>query len=530
MKFPSELEFGSNARKQLLQGVNLVADAVSSTLGPKSWNVAINQSDRAPRIIHDGVSVAKSIDLFDHFPDMGAQLLKEAAIKTNIVAGDGTTTATIIAQALINKAFEDIEAGKNPMTLKKEIEEATKLLLEKLKELSKPIEKDEDIERVATISCADPTVGKLVAEAVQKVGKEGVITTEIGKGMETIVEYKQGLEFDRGYYSPYFVTDQEKVEAVVNDAYILLTDIKINHAYQIVDFLNNFIKWCEENKKPRNLVIVGETLEDALATLVVNKIKGVVNVMSVQAPAYGGRRVDELEDLAILTGGSVIMADSGRELKSVQMEELGRAGKVVADRDKTTILDGLGESGKVKQRIEDLRKQVEVSNTEYDGAIKKQRIAKLSGGVAIISVGGQTEVELSDKKERVIDAVNAAKASMEEGIIAGGQIALMTLAQGDFWPDTLGAGILRHAIKQPFKVLMENTGYDYAESLSKITPIQYPRAVNVETGEVENLIETGVIDPVKVTRSAIENAVSVAGMTMTTKVLISQPYQDHATK
>lgn len=523
-RFPSHLKFGSEARGKLLSGINIVADAVGKTLGPKGRNVAINQSSPPPRVIHDGVSVAQRIDLFDEFEDMGAQLLKEAAVKTNDIAGDGTTTATIIAQALINKAFEDIAAGKNPMTLKAEIEEAKDLLLKELKKLARPVDNDKEIERVATISSADANLGKMVAEAVKKVGKDGVVDVERGNKAETEVEYKQGMEIDRGWKSPYFRTEKDSEEAIVENPYILLTNKKINHNLELVPFLEKF------RQTSRDLVIIGEVEEEALATLVVNKLKGILNVLAIQPPAFGVRQVDELEDLAILTGGAVINVDSGRSLETVEIEELGRADKIKSDTDKTVILGGKGDPSIIKKYAEKLRVLVEKGNTEYDIGIKRERLAKLLGGVAIIRVGGVTEVELDDRRERVIDAVRSAQAAIEEGIVAGGQSTYLTLAHGNFWPETLGAQILREAIKKPFRVLMENAGYDYAEALGRILPIKYPQAIDVQDGEVKDMIETGIIDSALVARSAIENAVSVAGVTMTTEVMISEPYREHETK
>lgn len=530
MRFPSELKFDAKARKALLKGINYVADSVSSTLGPKAWNVAINQANGVPKIIHDGASVAKSIDLPDHFEDMGAQLLKEAAIQTEIVAGDGTTTSTIIAQAIINKAFENIVAGKNAMTLKDEIEKASKLLIKELKKLSKPISGHEDIERVATISSASEETGELIASVFEKVGKDGVIRIEMGKTYDTYVEYKDGVEFDKGYAtsSDAFITDQGKAEVIIENPFILLTDIKTNHAYQVIDFLNKFVKHCKENNLPPNLVIIGEVLETALQTIVINHLRPDIefNALVVQAPAFGGRRLDELEDLAVLTGGQVIRSDSGRKLDQVQIEELGRAEKIICDRDKTIIQGGGGAKGRIENRIKELTGQIENSNTEYDKKIKEERKAKLTGGMATIWVGASTETEIADKKERLKDAVAACKSAIEEGIVAGGQVTLMYLAGIPFWPMTTGAEILRNAVKEPFKRLMENTGLDYAEMLGQIMPIKYPYAIDVMDGKKKDMIKSGIIDPTKVERCAIENAVSVAGITMTTRTLISQPYKN----
>ncbi len=534
MRFPSEVIKEKRVRSKLIKGMNIVADAVSSTLGPKSWNVAINQPDGVPKIIHDGANVAKSIDLFDHFEDMGAQLLKEAAIQTEISAGDGTTTSTIIAQSLINSSFENIVAGKNAMTLKDEIEKASKILIDQLKQLSQPINGHEDIKRVATISSASEETGELIASIFEKVGKDGVIRIEEGKTYDTYVEYKDGLEFDRGWAtsSDAFVTDHNTAEAVVENPFILLTDIKANHAYQIIDFLNNFAKFCQEKKVEANLVIIGEVHESALHTVVINHLREDLPFRSlvVQAPAYGARRLDELEDLAVVVGGTVIRADSGRDLKSVRMEELGKAEKVIADRDKTIIQGGKGREGAVKSRVKELEGQIKIANTEYDKEIKEERRAKLIGGMATIWVGATTETETADKKERLKDAVAACRAAVEEGIVAGGQSTLMYLSQQDFWPKTTGADILRQAIKRPFKVLIENSGFEYAESLGLISPIEYPKAIDVNDGKVKDMIKSGIIDPVKVERCAIENAVSVAVMAITTKTLVSQPYKEHETK
>lgn len=523
-RFPINIKFDQEVRESLLKGINTVADAVSSTLGPKGRNVAINQPSGAPRIIHDGVSVAQRIDLFDEFEDMGAQLLKEAAIKTNDIAGDGTTTSTIIAQAIINKAIEDIAAGKNPMTLKVEIEEAAEILVNELKKMSRPVSEDKEVEKIATIASASPVLGSKVAEAIKKVGKDGVIDVERGNKSTTEIEYKQGMEIDRGYKSPYFVNNKETVEAIIKDPYILLTNKKINNNIELVPFLERF------SKTSKNLVIIGEVEEEALATLVVNRLKGLLNVLAIQPPAFGDRQTDELEDLAILTGGTVINVDSGRRLDTVEIEELGRADVIKADRDKTTILGGRGKRSQIKEYTDKLKQQIKVGNTEYDIGIKKERLAKMVGGIAIIKVGAVTEVELDDKRERIIDAVRSAQASIEEGIVAGGQITYLTLASMDFWPKTLGAKILRSAIKQPFIVLMENTGFDYAESLGRIMPIKYPKAIDVQDGKVKDMIKAGVIDSALMSRSAIKNAVSVAGMAMSTSVMISEPYKAHETK
>ena len=510
-KVAKQLVFNTEAREKLLKGINIVANAVGSTLGPKGRNVAINEAYGPPRVTHDGVSVAGSINLEDYFEDMGAELIKAAAQKTSDTAGDGTTVTTILTQAIINEALQLIQAGTNPMTLKKEIEESLANVLEELTKISKPISTDEEIMNIATISAADPEKGKIVAEALKKVGSDGVITVEAGKGSETTVEYKQGLEFDRGYAttSPYFVTDEERGEAIVEDPYILITDKKLNYAKDVLPLMQRLV---EETGSKDLVIIAGECVEEALATLVVNKLRGNIKALAVQAPAYGDRRIDELEDLAILTGGTAILADSGRDMESIQIVELGRAGKVVMDRDKTTIIGGLGTG--VKKRMDSLREQIKASTTTWDKEIKEQRLAKLAGGVAVINVGAATEVELLEKKKRFVNAVNSTKSAIAEGIVAGGEITLLKLASlEEIHP------ILKRALKQPFKRLIENAGYDYADTFHTVF---YPMGFDVEDGEVKDLIVAGIIDPVKVTRSALENSVSIACMVMTTDTLISE--------
>ena len=512
-----KLQYGSDARRSLLKGINTVADAVIATLGPRGHNVSIERPARnyVPLVVHDGVTVANSINLKDPFENMGAQMLKEAAGATNDKAGDGTTTASVLTQALANEAFKVTEAGANAMVLKRDIEQALISVLEELSKLKKNISTDEEIEQVATISASDATIGKLVAEALAKVGKDGVVTVEEAEGFETYVDYKQGMEIDRGYLSPYFVTNQDTVEAVIEQPYILLTDKKINYAYQIVPFLEKFVKAGYKNL----LIVAGEIVEEGLATLVVNKLRGAVNVVAIQAPAFGGRRIEELVDLGILTGGTPLLEESGRELETFDLSELGRAGKIIADRDKTIITDGKGSKEEIEKRIAHLREQIKLANTPYDKQIKEQRLAKLVGGVAVINVGGMTEPELKEKKERVIDAKNATKAAIAEGIVAGGGITLLSIAKS-IKVDTLGGKILIEALKQPFKRLIENSGMDYAEVREQMAGKKYPFGVDVVDGQVKDLIKAGVIDPAKVTRTALEKAVSVANMVLTTNVNI----------
>ena len=521
-KFLKDIVTGQTAREKMLKGMNILADAVGSTLGPRSRNVAVDRApgqDIPPAVLHDGVSVARSINLPDVHEDMGVRLLKDASMKTNEIAGDGTTTSTILAQAIVNEAFKNITAGYNPMKLKMEIEEAAKLVIDELKKLAKPVKTDEEMEQVATISAADPIIGKLIAEAIRKVGKDGVITVEDGKSFETTVTYKQGMEIDRGYAttSPYFQTNGETTEAIIENPYILLTDRKLNYAYQMTPFLDKFLK---ETQCKDIVIFAGEIIEEALQFLVVNKLRGNLHVVAVQAPAFGDRRIDELIDIAVLTGGTAILEDAGRQIDSVIIEELGHADKVIVDRDKTIILGGRGESKTIEKRMDDLREQIKIANTPYDADIKEQRLAKLAGGVAVINVGGATEVEMKEKRERVIDAKNATKAAIEEGIIAGGEIALLRVAV-TIPQSTLGASILKSALSAPFQRLVRNSGFDYAEIRERMAGKKYPYGIDVIDGEIKDLIKSGVIDPVKVTRSALENAVSVAVMSITTETLIT---------
>lgn len=512
-----QLQFGSKARKNIIKGINIVADAVGETLGPRGKNVTIERPARnvTPLIIHDGVTVANSINLEDPFENMGAQLLKEAAGATNDNAGDGTTTASILAQSIVNEAIKVIEAGNNSAKTRKEIEDELIFVLKELTTLSKKITTDEEIENVATISSGDNTLGKLVSEAINKVGKDGVVTVDEGKGFETYVEYKQGLEIDRGYLSPYFVTNQDTVEAVIENPYILFTDKKLNYDYQIVPFLEKFVKSGKKNL----VIFASEIVEGALATFVVNHLRGGIRCICITAPAFGGRRIDELQDLAVITGGVPLLDDSGRELDSVEISELGQADKIVADRDKTIITGGKGKKEEIDKRISHLREQIEIANTPYDKDIKKQRLAKMVGGVAVINVGAVTEPELKEKKERIIDAVNATKAAIAEGIVAGGGITFLKIAK-TLNKETIGGGILLEAIKQPFKRLIENSGMDYAEVREQMAGKDYPYGIDVMDGKIKNLFKAGIIDPLKVSRSALENAVSVAVMALTTSVSI----------
>ncbi len=521
------LKFGSEARESLLKGMNLLTDAVATTLGPKGRNVALDKKWGAPSVVHDGVTVAKEIDLEDPFENMGAQLLKEAASKTADVAGDGTTTATILAKAIVTEGLKNIQAGSNPMILKKGIEKAVVVLVEELKKMSKKISTQAEVAQVATISAADSLIGNLIAEALEKVGKDGVVTVEDGKTMDMTVDYKEGMEFDKGFVSPYFVSDADKMEAEVVDAYILITDKKISSAADLVPFLEKFVAVS------KSLVIIADEVEgEALALLVVNKLRGTFNVLAVKAPGFGDRRKEMLEDIAILTGGTVISEDTGKKFESVEIDDLGRAGRVTSDKDNTLIVDGKGVKGKIEARIAQIRRELASSDSEFDKEKLQERLAKLTGGVAVINVGAATEVELKEKKERVIDAVAATKAAIEEGIVAGGEIAFLraskalavVVAEGE---EKVGVEIVKRALEQPFRILIKNAGMDEGIALSKVMAANGSMGIDVMDGQLKDLIKAGIIDPVKVTRSALQNAASVAVMVQTTEVLITDAPEKH---
>ncbi|KKQ59192.1 chaperonin GroL [Candidatus Daviesbacteria bacterium RIFCSPLOWO2_02_FULL_38_18] len=516
------LKFDSDAREKLLKGVNVLTEAVASTLGPKGRNVALDKKWGAPNVVHDGVTVAKEIDLEDPFENMGAQLIKEAASKTNDVAGDGTTTATILAQAIVSEGLKNIQAGSNPMILKHGIEKAVLALVEELKKMSKKLTTQEEIQQVATISAADKEIGRLIAEALQKVGKDGVVTVEDGKTMEMAVDYKEGMEFDKGFVSPYFVTDTDKMEASIEDVHILITDKKISSASDLVPFLEKFVQVS------KNLVIIADEVEgEALALLVVNKLRGTFNVLAVKAPGFGDRRKESLEDIAILTGGTVVSEDTGKKFESVEITDLGKAGRVTSDKENTLIVDGKGAKAKIEARISQIRRELASSDSEFDKEKLQERLAKLTGGVAVINVGAATEIELKEKKERVIDAVAATKAAIEEGIVAGGEVALLrvvkaldgVVALAD--EEKVGVEIVRKALQQPFRHLVKNAGIDEGVALSKVMESTGNMGIDVMGGGLTDLVKAGIIDPVKVTRTALQNAASVAIMIMTTNVLVS---------
>jgi chaperonin GroEL len=519
-----QIKYAKDARAALKKGVDQLANAVTTTLGPKGRNVALDKKWGAPNVVHDGVSVAKEIELKDPFENMGAQLVKEAASKTSDVAGDGTTTATLLAQSIINKGFDKVNTEVNPMILRIGMEKGVLEIVKKIKQMAVPV-KDTDVAKVATISAQSEEIGKLIADALDKVGKDGVVTVEEGKGVELYVDYKEGMEFDKGYASAYLVTNPEKMEAEIEDPYILITDKKISALNELLPFLENLVKVS------KNLVIIADDIEgEALAVLVVNKLKGTFNTLALKAPGFGDRRKEMLEDIAILTGGTVISEDTGRKFDSVTIEDCGRADKVWADKETTRIIGGKGSPVALKARIAQIKKIMETTTSDFDKEKLQERLAKLSGGVAVINVGATTEIEMKEKKERVIDAVAATKAALEEGIVPGGGVtllraraALSRLAKELTVKDEIvGVNILSESLTEPIKKIVENAGEDSAAILAKVEASKEDDfGFNVMTMEYGSMIKAGIIDPAKVTRSAVQNAVSVAMMVLTTEALIT---------
>ena len=518
-----QLKFSDDARQALVQGVNILTKAVVTTLGPKGRNVAIDKKWGAPAVIHDGVSVAKEIELQDPFANMGAQLVKQAADKTNDVAGDGTTTATALAAAIVNAGMKNITAGSNPLSVKRGIDLGVDAVVAEIKKISKPIKGHDEIAQVATISAGDDEIGKKIAEALDKVGRDGVVTVEEGKGLTIDIEYKEGMEFDKGYASPYFVTIPEKMESEIESPYILITDKKISSIQDLLPFLESFIKVS------KSLVIIADDLEgEALATLVVNKLRGSFNVLAVKAPGFGDRRKSMLEDIAVLTGGTVISEDTGRTFENVKVEDLGRADKVWADKDNCRIIGGKGSKSALNARISQLKEELAKTTSDFDKEKIQERLAKLSGGVAVINVGAATEVELNDRKERVKDAVGATKAAVEEGIVPGGEVTLLRAAKALDGlklvnDEKVGLDILRFALEQPFRWLLKNAGLDdgyYLKLVQGEKALDF--GVNVATTQTGSMYQFGVIDPAKVTRSALQNAASVATMILTTECLVTE--------
>ncbi|HSF82638.1 MAG TPA: chaperonin GroEL [Anaerolineales bacterium] len=524
-----QLVFSEEARRRLQKGMDLLASAVVTTLGPKGRNVAIDRKFGSPTITHDGVSVAKEIELEDPFENMGAQLLKEAATKTNDIAGDGTTTSTVLAHSIVTDGMKNLAAGFNPMLLKRGIEAATKAVAEKINEQSIAIETKADIANVASISAQDRTIGELIAEVMDKVGKDGVITVEESKGLEFETEYVEGMQFDRGYISPYFITDPEHMEASIDEPYLLVHDKKISAAQDIVPVLEKMVQVGR-----RELIIIAEDIDgEALATLVLNKLRGMLNVVAVKAPGFGDRRKAMLQDIAVLTGAEVISEETGRKLESATIADLGRAEKVVITKDDTTIVGGKGEAAQIKGRIEQIRVEIDKSTSDYDREKLQERLAKLSGGVAIIRVGAATETELKEKKHRVEDALSATRAAVEEGIVPGGGVALinamtaldkLTMENEDA---QVGVNIVRKALEVPLRKIVENAGKDGAVVLENVRREQKAKknhniGFNILSEAYVDMVKDGVIDPAKVTRGALENAASIAAMILTTEALITE--------
>lgn len=527
---PKQLVFGEEARRRLKRGIDILANAVGTTLGPKGRNVALDKKWGAPSVTHDGVTVAKEIELPDPYENMGVQLLKEAATKTNDVAGDGTTTATVLAHIMVTEGMKNVAAGANPMLLKKGIEMAVKAVVDEIKRMSKPVQSKDDIAHVAAISSADPEIGNLIAEVMDKVGKDGVITVEESKtGLPFETEYVEGMQFDRGYISPYFVTNPETMEAVLENPYILIHDKKISAAADIIPVLERVLQEGET----RSLLVIAEDVDgEALATLVLNKLRGIFNAVAVKAPGFGERRKAMLQDIAILTGGQVISEELGRKLEGVRIADLGRADKVVVTKDDTTIIGGRGDPKAIKGRIEQIKAEMEKTTSDYDREKLQERLAKLAGGVAIIRVGAATEVELKEKKHRVEDALSATRAAVEEGIVPGGGVALLNAAkaldnlkaEGDI---QTGISIVRRALEEPLRRIAENAGEDGAVVAEMVRRLQKERnnpniGYNVLQNEYVDMVEAGIIDPAKVTRTALENAASVAAMILTTEALVTE--------
>jgi len=519
-----QLEFGEDARRGVLAGVTMLSRAVKATLGPKGRNVVIDKKWGAPTVTKDGVTVAKEIELEDKYENMGAQMVKEVASKTSDVAGDGTTTATVLAEAIFREGLRNVAAGANPMALKRGIDKAVECVIDALAKMSKKVKDDPDvIKNVAAISAnGDMAIGKIIAEAMQKVGNDGTITVEEAKGIETTLDVVEGMQFDKGYLSPYFVTNAESMEAILENAYVLIHEKKISNLKDLLPLLEQIA----QSGKP--LLVIAEDVEgEALATLVVNKIRGTFQAAAVKAPGFGDRRKAMLEDIAILTGGLAITEDLGRNLESIQLADLGRAKRIVIDKDTTTIVEGAGASGQIMGRINLIRRQIEETTSDYDREKLQERLAKLAGGVAVINVGAATEIEMKEKKARVEDALHATRAAVEEGIVPGGGVALLRCqeaveklkVEGD---EAVGAKIVARAVEEPLRQLASNAGAEGATVVQNVKARKGTVGYNAETGEYEDLLKVGVIDPTKVVRCALQNASSVAGLLLTTEVLIAE--------
>ena len=519
-----KLVYAEDARKSLRTGIDILADAVKITLGPRGRNVVLDKKFGPPQVCSDGVTIAKEIELPDAFENMGAQLLKEAATKTNDAAGDGTTTSIVLSQAIIHEGFKNVTAGANPMAIKRGIDHAVVRIVTELQGMSQVVETRERIGQVASLSAHEDAIGETIAEAMEKVGKDGVITVEESRGLTDEIEYVEGMQVDRGYTSPYFITNSDRMEAVIEDAYLIITDKKVSSVADLVPALEKLLQAGQ-----KNVVIVAEDIDgEALATLVVNKLRGIMNVLAVKAPGFGDRRKAMLEDIAILTGGTVISEETGRRLDSATIEDFGRARRISSTKDDTTIVEGHGSEEAIQARINQLKAQIEDTTSEYDREKLQERMAKLSGGVAVIKVGAATEIELKERKARVEDALSATRAAVEEGIVPGGGVALvraqraLDTVEGLTVDELVGVNVVRRALEQPLKLIVENAGSEGAVVLNQVKHQSDDYGYDAELGEFGPMLERGIIDPVKVTRSALQNAASVAAMVLTTESMITE--------
>ena len=519
-----KLAYSEDARKSLRTGIDILADAVKITLGPRGRNVVLDKKFGPPQVCSDGVTIAKEIELPDAFENMGAQLLKEAATKTNDAAGDGTTTSIVLSQAIIHEGFKNVTAGTNPMAIKRGIESAVGSIVTELQGMSQPVETRERIGQVASLSAHEDAIGETIAEAMEKVGKDGVITVEESRGLTDEIEYVEGMQVDRGYISPYFITNSDRMEASIDDVSIIITDKKISAVADLVPALEKLLQAGQ-----KNVVIVGEDIDgEALATLVVNKLRGIMNVLAIKAPGFGDRRKAMLEDIAILTGGTVISEETGRRLDSATIEDFGRARRISSTKDDTTIVEGHGSEEAIQARINQIKAQIEDTTSEYDREKLQERMAKLSGGVAVIKVGAATEIELKERKARVEDALSATRSAVEEGIVPGGGVALVRAQraldsiEGLTVDEFVGVNIIRRALEQPLKLIVENAGSEGAVVLNQVQHQSDDYGYDAELGEFGPMLERGIIDPVKVTRSALQNAASVAAMVLTTESMITE--------
>jgi chaperonin GroEL len=525
-----EVQFGNTARQKMIAGVNVLADAVKITLGPKGRNVVLDKSFGAPTVTKDGVSVAKEIELEDNFENMGAQMVKEVASQTSDVAGDGTTTATVLSQAIFREGLKAVSAGFNPMDLKRGIDKATRVVVDKLESISVPCTDDTAISQVGTISAnSDLSVGEIIAEAMQKVGKEGVITVEEGQGLDNELEVVEGMQFDRGFLSPYFINQAESQSVELEEPFILLFDKKISNIRDLLPLLEGVAK------SGRPLLVIAEDIEgEALATLVVNNIRGIVKVAGVKAPGFGDRRKAMLQDIAILTGGQVISEEVGLSLEKATLEDLGNAKKIQITKENTTVIDGAGTGSDIKSRIDQINREIEDSSSDYDREKLQERVAKLSGGVAVIKVGAATEIEMKEKKARVEDALHATRAAVEEGIVPGGGVALVRTKgsledlEGDNDDQNVGINILKKALEEPLRQIVSNSGNDASVVLNEVANGKGNYGYNAATDEYGDLVEMGIIDPTKVTRYALQNAASVTGLLLTTEAMVADAPQDDA--